>query len=98
MKISGMVLRVKAKQFAVKFGKFDFVANEDWQSRWITRDQTKSRLTLGEKSIANSKELKYGCQQYYPRFWKSAILKIFIIQMKQDCILEQHPIVLVLCI
>ena len=53
VRISGLLLKSKAEEFALKSGKTDFVATEGWLSRWKTRHQIKSIRTHGEKSSAD---------------------------------------------
>ena len=53
MRISGLVLRSKAEEFAVRLVKRDFVATEGWLSRWKARHQIKAKRAHGEKSSAD---------------------------------------------
>ena len=37
VRISGQILKTKAEEFTHKLGRLDFVATDDWLSRWKAR-------------------------------------------------------------
>ena len=78
VRISGMVLRVKAEEFAVKLGKSDFVATEGWLSRWKTRHQIKSKLTHGEKSSANFEGVEIWVSTVLPQILEEYNLEKYL--------------------
>ena len=53
MRISGLILKAKAEEFAEKLGRSDFIATEGWLSRWKGRYQTKCKHAHGEKVSAD---------------------------------------------
>ena len=65
VRISGVILRSKAEEFAVRLGKPGFVATEGWLSRWKARHQIKAKRIHGEKSSADFE----GAE-----FWVSTVL------------------------
>ena len=50
VRISGAILKSKAEELAQKLGRTDFVATDDWLSRWKTRKRIKFKRAHGEKS------------------------------------------------
>ena len=53
VRISGLILKAKAEEFAEKLGQPDFLATEGWLSRWKGRCQIRCKQAHGEKASAD---------------------------------------------
>ena len=53
VRISGLILKAKAEEFAEKLGRPDFIATEDWLSRWKGRYQIRCKHAHGGKASAD---------------------------------------------
>ena len=53
IRISVLVLKAKAEEFAEKLGRPDFLATEGWLSRWKGRYQIRCKHAHGEKASAD---------------------------------------------
>ncbi|KAI6647414.1 Tigger transposable element-derived protein 6-like [Oopsacas minuta] len=71
VRISGVILRSKAEEFAVRLGKPGFVATEGWLYRWKARHQIKAKRIHGEKSSADFE----GAE-----FWVSTVLPQLLLE------------------